>query len=45
MTNSSRFLEYQNRINEALDCAIPETDVLYSKIFTAMLTPSFINFY
>ena len=36
MTNSSRFLEYQNRINEALDCAIPETDVLYSKIFTAM---------
>ncbi len=36
MTNISRFSEYQNDINSALDCAIPEKDVLYSKVFTAM---------
>ncbi len=36
MTNNERFSDYQSRINTALESSISETDVLYSKIFTAM---------
>ena len=36
MTNSLRYSDYQSRINTALDLAVSESDVLYSKIFEAM---------